>query len=150
MTIIEQVAAAMQDVLTTIAQRLARETTFVQRESKLNGATFVQTLVFTYLADPDASLDELTQTAAALDVDITPSGLTQRFTPAAATFLERVLAVAIQRVLAAQKLAIPILEQFSGVYVEDSTIIVLPAALRELWHGCGSVSDQGEAAVKLT
>jgi len=150
MTIIEQVAAAMQDVLTTIAQRLARETTFVQRESKLNGATFVQTLVFSYLADPDATLDELTQTAAALDVDITSSGLTQRFTPTAATFLQRVLAVAIQRVLAAEKLAIPILEQFAGVYIEDSTIIVLPAALRHLWHGCGSATEQGEAALKLT
>lgn len=150
MPIIEQVAAAMQDILITVAQRLARETQFVQRESKLNGAIFVQTLVFTYLADPDASLDELTQTAAALGVDITPSGLTQRFTPAAATFLERVLAVAIQRVLAAQKLAIPILEQFSGVYIEDSTIIVLPAALCELWHGCGSATDQGAAAVKVT
>src|SRR5947208_3426556 len=101
MPIINQVAAAMQDVLTTRAQRLARETHFVQRESQLNGATFVQTLVFTSLAEPDASLDELTQTAAALDVDITSSGLTQRFTPAAATFLQRVLAVAVQRVLAA-------------------------------------------------
>src|SRR4029453_8983936 len=129
MTIIEQVAAAMQDVLITIAQRLARETGFVQRESKLNGASFVQTLVFTYLADPDASLDELTQTAAALDVDITAAALTQRFTPAAAIFLERVLAVAIKRVLAADPLAIPILEQFAGGYIEDRTIIVFPPAL---------------------
>ena len=149
MPIIDQVARAMQDVLTFVAQRLARETQFVQRESKLDGATFVQTLVFTYLADPAASLDALTQTAAALNVDITASGLTQRFTPAAATFLERVLACAVQRVLAADPLAIPILEQFTGVYLEDSTIIVLPPALRELWHGCGSTTDQGEAAIKL-
>jgi hypothetical protein len=47
MPIIEQVAVAMQDVLTTIAQRLARETSFVQRESKLDGATFVQTALST-------------------------------------------------------------------------------------------------------
>ena len=47
MPIIDQVARAMQDVLTFVAQRLARETQFVQRESKLDGATFVQTLVFT-------------------------------------------------------------------------------------------------------
>src|SRR5215216_5341637 len=113
MPIIDQVAAAMQDVLMTIAQRLARETGFVQRESKLDGATFVQTLAFTYLADPDATLDALTQTAAALNVDITSAGLTQRFTPAAATFLEQVLACAIKRVLAAEALAIPILEQFA-------------------------------------
>jgi hypothetical protein len=149
MTIIEQVAAAMQDVLTTLAQRLARETSFVQRESKLSGATFVQTLVFTYLADPDATLDQLTQTAAALDVVITTAGLAQRFTPAAATFLQRVLALAVQRVLAADPLAIPILEQFAGVYIEDSTTIVLPEALRDLWHGCGNATGQGEAAVKL-
>ena len=150
MTIIEQVAAAMQDVLITFAQRLARETGFVQRESKLDGATFVQTLVFTYLADPDATLDQLTQTAAALDVDISSAGLTQRFTPAAATFLQQVLAVAIQRLLATDKLDIPILEQFNGVYIEDSTIIVLPTALRDLWQGCGSSSEQGQAALKLT
>src|SRR6266496_1209282 len=106
MPIIDQVAAAMQDVLMTIAQRLARETHFVQRESKLDGATFVQTLVFTYLADPDATLD----------------ALTQRFTPQAATFLQQVVAVAVQRVLAAEKLSIPVLEQFAGVYIEDSTI----------------------------
>lgn len=150
MTIIEQVAAAMQDVLITIAQRLARETGFVQRESKLNGATFVQTLVFTYLADPDATVDQLTQTAAALNVDITAAGLTQRFTPQAATFLQQVVAVAVQRVLAAEPLAIPVLEQFAGVYVEDSTTIVLPEELREIWRGCGSGSEQGQAALKIT
>src|SRR6266545_7558290 len=106
MPIIDQVAVAMQDVLTFVAQRLARETQFVQRESKLDGATFVQTLVFTYLADPDATLDELTQTAAALNVDITSAGLTQRFTPAAATFLERVLGGATDQGEAAIKLTL--------------------------------------------
>jgi len=150
MPIIDQVADAMQDVLITIAQRLARETGFVQRESKLSGAAFVQTLVFTYLADPDATLDALTQTAAALEVDITSSGLTQRFTPQAATFLQQVLAVALQRVLASQKLDIPLLEQFAGVYIEDSTTIVLPEELREVWRGCGNASEQGLAALKIT
>lgn len=150
MPIIDQVAAAMQDVLITVAQRLARDTQFGERESKLSGATFVQTLVFTYLADPDATLDALTQTAAALNVDITAAGLTQRFTKEAATFLQQVLAAAVQRVLAADPLAIPVFSQFAGVYIEDSTIIVLPEALREMWRGCGNASDQGQAALKLT
>ena len=150
MPIIEQGAAAMQDVLMTIAQRLARDTQFVQRESKLSGATFVQTLVFTYLAEAHATLEALTQTAAALNVDITAAGLTQRFTPQAATFLQQVLAVAVRRVLAAEPLAIPVLEQFAGVYIEDSTTIVLPEELREIWRGCGSASEQGEAALKIT
>src|SRR5215210_8061777 len=141
MPIIDQVAAAMQDVLITVAQRLARDTQFVQRESKLSGATLVQTLVLTYLADPDATLSALTQTAAALNVDITAAGLTQRFTKEAATFLQQVVAAAVQRVLAADPLAIPVLEQFAGVYIEDSTIVILPEALREIWRGCGNASD---------
>src|SRR5204863_44694 len=68
----------------------------------------------------------------------------------AATFLQQVLAVAVQRVLAAEKLSIPVFSQFAGVYIEDSTIVVLPEALRDLWRGCGNASDQGEAALKLT
>ena len=108
MPIIEQVAAAMQDVLSTIAHDLGRETHFVQRESKLEGARFVQTLVFTYLADPEATLAALTQTAAALGVQITPEGLTQRFTQSAVTLLQRVLATAVQRVLAADPLGDPV------------------------------------------
>ncbi len=47
MSIIEQVADAMQDIFGSVAQRLARETKFVQRESKLGGAHFVQTVVLT-------------------------------------------------------------------------------------------------------
>src|ERR671933_889756 len=149
MTMIEQVAAALQDVLSTIAQHLGHETHFVQRESKLGGAYFVQTLVFTYLANPDATLDELSQTAAALGVAITAEGLTQRFTETAATFLQDVLAAAVQRVLAADPLAIPLLDRFAGGYREDSTVIVLPDALRPLWPGCGNATDQGTAALKI-
>ncbi len=149
MPIIEDVAIAMQTVLNSVAYDLGRETGFVQREAKLNGASFVQTLVFTYLADPNATLSDLTQTAAAIGVTITPAGLTQRFTEAAATLLQRVLAAAVQRLLAADPLAIPILERFAGVYLEDSTVVTLPDALRELWPGCGNGTDQGSAALKV-
>ena len=55
MTIIPQVATALHEVLNTIATTLGRSTDFVQRECKLNGALFVQTLVFTFLANPEAT-----------------------------------------------------------------------------------------------
>ncbi len=149
MPIIDQVADALQDVFGEVAQRLARDTHFVQRESKLGGAHFVQTLVFTYLANPDATLEELCQTAAAVGVEITPAGLTQRFTEAAAVLLQEVLAAAVQRVLAADPLAIPLLARFAGVYLEDSTVIGLPDALQTVWPGCGNATDQGGAALKI-
>ena len=109
----------------------------------------MQTLVFTYLANPDATLEELAQTAAALNVEITPEGLTQRFSAAAATFLQQVLAQAVKRVLASDPLAIPLLERFEGVYIEDSTTIVLPEALQQVWQASGNGSDQGNAALKV-
>lgn len=149
MQIIKQVAAAMQEVLTITAQRLGRETKFVQRESKLGGAHFVQTLVFSYLADPDATLDDLAQTAAALNVQITPEGLAQRFTEHAATLLQQVLAASVTQLVAADPLAIPLLDRFSGVLLEDSTVITLPDALHTLWPGCGDATTQGSAALKI-
>ncbi len=46
MTILSQISAALQKVLTTGADTAARDTGFVRRKRKLSGATFVQTLVW--------------------------------------------------------------------------------------------------------
>jgi hypothetical protein len=107
-------------------------------------------LVCTYLANPDATLEELSQTAAALTVEITPDGLTQRCTAEAAPLLQQVVAAAGKQMLAADPLAIPLLERFAGGYLEDSTSIVLPDALSDLWAGCGTATGQGRAALKIT
>ena len=150
MTTIPQVAAQMQDVLTTTADEAARASGFVQRTSPLGGATFTQTLVFGFLANPEASLEQLAQTAATLGVEVSPQALDQRFTPSAATCLERVLSGAITRVVAAAPVAVPILNRFTAVYLQDSSTIVLPEALAEVWQGCGgTTSEHTAAAVKL-
>ena len=149
MPIIPDVAAALQQVFGTRAHALGRATGFVQRASKCGGAQFVQTLVFSYLANPHATLHELSQTAAVLGVDITPEGLTQRFTPAAARLLERVVAASVTQLLAADPLAIPLLQRFAGVYLEDSTVVALPPALAAHWPGCGNASTRHTAALKV-
>ena len=99
MVTIPQVAEAMQTVLTTTADSAARETGFVQRESKMGGAVFAQTLVFGWLENPEATLEELSQTAAAIGVIITPQGLEQRFSATAAQCLRQVLEAAVDRVI---------------------------------------------------
>jgi hypothetical protein len=137
MTSIPQVAKALRTVLTTTANRAARATRFVQRRSKLSGAKFVQTLVFGWLANPAATYEELAQTAATLGVKITAQGLEQRFTEAAAQCVERVLQAAVRQVIAAAPVAIPLLQRFTAVYVDDSTQVQLPAVLAEVWAGSG-------------
>jgi Transposase DDE domain len=151
MASIPHLAKVLRTVLTTTANRAARATRFVQRRSKLSGAKFVQTLVFGWLANPAATYEELAQTAATLGIKITAQGLEQRFTAPAAQCVERVLQAAVRQVIAAAPVAIPLLQRFSAVYVDDSTQVQLPAVLAEVWAGSGGGSHATDqtAALKL-
>ena len=143
MATIPQVAEAMQTALATTAIQAARETRFVQRESKMGGAEFVQTLTYGWLENSQATLEELCQTAAALGLTITPQGLDQRFSASAAECLRKVLEAAVDKVIAAEPVAIPVLQRFKGVYLDDSSTVTLPDDLANVWSGCGGSTEKG-------
>jgi hypothetical protein len=136
MTSIPQVVQAMQTVVTSVADQAGRATNCILREVKLRGSTFTQTLVFGFVAEKTATLEALAQTAAALGVRISPQGLDQRFTQEAAACLEQVCAAAVAQVSASTPVAIPILERFGAVEVQDSSTITLPPALADVFFGC--------------
>jgi len=147
---IEEVAQRMETLLGPTAARLAQEVGWVRRRSKLSGPRFVQTLVLGWLRAPQASLEALCQTAADLGVAISPQGLDQRFGRAAADYLKAVLDTAVEAVLATEPVAIPLLRRFPAVAIEDSSTVVLPPALAEIWAGCGGAQPaRGDAALKL-
>lgn len=149
MLTVTKVSETMQTILTSVANQAGRATGFIQREVKLNGASFCQSLVLGWLANPQATLEELSQTAALVGVEISPQGLNQRFTQSGAACLYQVLQASLKEVLAAEPVAIGVLQRFSAVYLEDSSTLILPAELASVWVGCGSGSGQGEAALKL-
>jgi hypothetical protein len=150
MTTVPQLTQTLQTLFTTTADQLARRTGFVQRRSKLSGALFAQALVFGWLANAQASLENLAQAAAAVGVAISPQGLDQRCGEAAAAFLEALLGAAVQAVIAAEPVAIPLLQRFSAVVLLDCTTIVLPDALGLWWPGCGGSSvTHTQAALKV-
>ena len=80
MTTLARIAGELRTLLTATADAAAHDTRFVQRRSKLTGARFAQTLVFGRLANPQATLEGLAQTAATLDLAISPR---PRLSPAA-------------------------------------------------------------------
>lgn len=145
---IPEVATVMQTVLGPVSDKLAVMTGFAQRTSKLGGSAFVRTLVFGWLRNPDASLQDLSQTAAASGVIVTPQGIDERFGPAAAKFLRSVLEVAVSQAVCAEAVVQEVFNRFSGVYVLDSTTIPLPTSLAEVWPGCGGTNGK-TAALKL-
>lgn len=151
MTSLPQVARALQRVLTAVPDALARETGFCRRRSKLSAALFAQTAVLGWLARPTGTLHQLTQTAADRGCSISPQGLAQRFTPAAAELLRRVLEAAVAEVIAAGPVAVGLLAKFPAAVVLDSTTVSLPDGLATVWAGCGGRVEQGsQAALKLT
>jgi len=136
--------------LTTTADHIAAQTGCIRRCRKLTGATLVQTLVLGWLHQPEATLHNLAQMAATLGVGISPQGLDRRFTERTAICLKQVLEAAMTQVIASDPVAIPLLQRFAGVLIQDSSIVLLPAALADTWQGCGSADPQtAAAAVKL-
>src|SRR5688500_7206719 len=80
MTTVPQVCAALDQILWADAEAVARSSGFTQRRSKVTAPLFVQTLVFGWMADPNASVETLTKMAAARGVSITSQGIENRFT----------------------------------------------------------------------
>jgi hypothetical protein len=149
MTSVTQVSETLRQILEEEANTLAKETGFIQRERTLSGADFAQILIFGWLAEPAISLDGLTQVAGRREIEMTASGLHQRFPPAAAAFLQRLLERLTQVRLHADAAPVALLKQFSAVIVEDSTRIHLPDDLAEVWRGCGGSQGTSQATLKL-
>ena len=53
-----------------------------------------------------------------------------------------------EQVVAADPVAIPLLQRFTSVRVHDSTTISLPDVLTSTWRGCGNGTDRGTAGLK--
>jgi Transposase DDE domain len=147
---IDALANQMQSVLSVCLDEIGKRAGFVQRRSKLTPSLFVKTLVFGWLSHPEATLEELAQTAGILGVPISAQGLDQRFTPEAAQTLRGALDTMMVTAVGGERPAIPLLNRFKGVYIRDSSIVSLPEALKNLWPGAGgSTPSAGASALKF-
>ncbi len=86
---VTQQAELLQQILGQEADQLARETEFIQRERAFSGADFAQALILGWLQRPDERVEGFVQILGRREVTITAAGLSQRFTPKAATFMQR-------------------------------------------------------------
>src|SRR6266550_8479143 len=151
MSSIAQVAEAMEHVLTTRAKERERETGFVERSTaQLDGPTFVQTTVFGWMDNPEASYTQLRHVAASLGVSVSSQAVEQRFGSESAALLRELLQEAVGEVLYSEASAPELLRRFNGVYVQDGTIISLPPELGDEWRGCGgSTPEAGQSSMQV-
>ncbi len=142
---IDRLAKTLQTLFTVEADTAAKESGMIQRQRKISGAGFVQTLVFGWLEDPTTTIDELGD-----KLDVSKQGLDQRFNASAADCLWRILQAATKRLFAASPQTIPLLRRFTSVVIDDCTSLGLPAELARQFPGCGgSDAAVGQAGLKL-
>ena len=134
MSSIAQVSETMQTILTSRAKALERETGFVSRSSvHLDGPIFSQTAVLTWMHTSQASYSQLRHTAASLGVQVSNQAIEQRFGPASVRLLRALLEETIGQVISSEASAPEVLARFNGVYLQDGTVISLPASLARQW-----------------
>jgi hypothetical protein len=148
MTTIPQLCEAVQDLLIRAASEADAALHYTRRpdSAKLTGPVLTQTLVLGWLAHPDATGEQLVQSAARAGVVVTSQAIDQRFTLQTAALLQAVLRASMQHRIASDPVALPILQRFAGVRVIDSTTIVLPDALAAYGRGCGGSTVEGTSA----
>ncbi len=133
------------------AKELERESGFVQRSTaQLDGPTFSQTTVFGWMENAEASYPQLRHVAASLGVSVSSQAVEQRFGAESAGLLHELLQEAVGEVLSSEASAPELLSRFTGVYVQDGTIISLPPELRDEWRGCGgSTPEAGQSSMRV-
>lgn len=148
MLTLAQLQQDLQELLRVTARQAGRESEFIQRHRKLSGETFVSSLVWGWMANPEATLSELSQSAALCGVNISPQGLAQRMTAQAAACLRQVLEASLVLVAASGGGSATFLDQFNGIYLLDSTEIPVPSEWESLWSGGGN-QNRRRAALKV-
>jgi hypothetical protein len=150
MSSVSQVTEALQQVLTRQAKEIERETGFVERSTaQLDGPLFAQTTVLGWMDDPQASSSQFQHVASSLGVQVSNQAIEQRFGKASARLMQGLLEEAVGQVISSEASAPELLGRFNGVYLQDGTIISLPAALAPQWPGCGgNTPEAGQSSLR--
>src|SRR6266566_4901358 len=150
--------ARMSRTLRTVfeedAVTLARQAGLRQRTMSFSQLAYL--LVLGWWKQPHAGPSALARFAGSLDVQIDKQTVDCHLTERTATWLLALLQRVVAQVVCAKAIALPLLQQFTAVFVEDGSTISLPSALQSVWRGCGgSASNPGkdgktQAALKIT
>jgi len=149
MAIVHEVAKAVQSLLNEMAEETAKECQVIKRQRKFSARSLAQTFVLGFLANPNASDEDLAQMAGVLGVHVSTQAVEQRYSTELADFLEKIFRRAMAIVVQSSQVLAPLLDRFTDVLLLDSTTLVLPPELAQRFPGCGGSFGSGQAAVKF-
>lgn len=149
MGMVAKVVSVMESLLGPTVEELAEQCGVIKRKRKFSGQILLRMLVLTLLKKPDATFADMASTAAQLGVPVSATAVEKRFTQPLVNFLRDVLGLAIQQLVAAEPVAVALLERFTAVFIGDSSSIALPDELKGEFPGCGGTEGSCQAALKI-
>jgi hypothetical protein len=130
-------------------EQLARNKKFVQRDSKLNGTTFLSLIIFNSNSLHDESLNDLT---IALHknhgVDISKQGLDDRFNAKAVQFLTAALENLLRQQLA-EKISFRNCLEFKRILIKDSVCFQIDESLAKHYPGSGGSGSKANIRIQF-
>lgn len=127
-----------KEFFTSKADDVAITTGFVKRKRKMTGSSFIRALVFGNMMNGHCSIEGMCQLLHSDTVNITKQGLDFRFTKSAVVFMQAMYEECMILFQNSLKLDYKILEQFSSVKLLDSSQVVLPSAMEDIYKGCNA------------
>lgn len=127
--------------------KLAEESGFKSRESKITPKKFFDSLLFNASSDVNQSLNGLcVEMKQNFNIDVTKQGLDGRYTEKAALYLKSILSQLC--FLIDNPIDEGWLGYFNNIYVKDSTKFVLPEGYAQIMPGYGGVSSKSAACIQ--
>jgi hypothetical protein len=145
----EMIGNRMQTFFGSQVQAVARQTKFVRRRSDLTGGIFLRAMVFACIEHSTATLNQFAQACLDLGLAISPQGLNERIGTESVAFTKEMFRQAIDIFRSDLPLPLSILQQFSGLYMIDSSVISLPSAMGNEYPGCGGDGPQASLKIQL-
>ncbi|MGI9057012.1 MAG: hypothetical protein ACR2H5_00340, partial [Ktedonobacteraceae bacterium] len=136
------------------APELARQ--MGMRERTISFAQLALLFVMGWWSQPHSGPSALARFAGSLGLTVSKQAVDCHWTPRSADWLLALLRRAVQQVVRGQGVTLDWMRPFTAVWVEDGSTIALPAALAEVWRGCGGRAaregqpDKSKAALKIT
>lgn len=135
---IVNLAKLCQEFFGETANNLSITTGFIKRQRKITGSAFLKAIVFGNMSDSNCSLDGMRNFLSEETIDISAQGLDFRFTEVAVKFMQSMYEQCLKLFRNTMPLDCNILQQFNSVKLLDSSHIILPANMADMYKGCGA------------
>ena len=135
---IVNLAKLCQEFFGETANNLSITTGFIKRQRKITGSAFLKAIVFGNMSDSNCSLDGMRNFLSEETIDISAQGLDFRFTEVAVKFMQSMYEQCLKLFRNTMTLDCNILQQFNSVKLLDSSHVILPANMADMYKGCGA------------